>query len=1553
MPFAQKIELTPPKLIIAGPPGGGKGIQAQLIRGELDVVHVSSGDLLRQHVLDNTKIGSLAKGFMERGELVPDDLVVPVIIERLKEEDCIKNGWLLDGFPRTKHQSEALAQECFECDAVILLELADEALLRRVSERRLDPETGITYHLDSVLPITGTVKDRMVQRVDDGDVAFPVKLSNFHEKTVPIIKSFEDKLVILNGNRPPMQVWADALEEVKRLIRKSIVFTIGTPCSGKRSHCSEIENNFGVRHLTLSDLINQEHYHDTEESRVIEYLVEQGRPLGSEIVVYLIQKAIYSYSEKQFIVDSFPRNMDDVALWNKVMNPRCVLDYVVFLNCPEEAIPSRLENRVVANQDGQCISAVAKRFKAFRSKTLPVVEYYRRCGKLREVSAIPAQPVVYEKVACLFEAQVMIKPYERSVLIIKPDAVANGYVPAILEKVKSELHLAILTTKFVVMTPIVVGAMHPSLLQSYLAPIESFLTSGPSLVAVVEGRDAINRLRIAIGLETAAEAGVKHLNSFRGLFGSNSLQNACQCSANDLHAIEDIDFWMNPSQLGYRCAVEGFQPDEELTDTSTNNDVVTTTRTVGNILHSSRSVSNVKNDEESSEIADLYLVKEEDTLALLKPCSSESRYREITSLLLGQGFRIVSEVKMNLTADHIDKLYGNRVGSIPYVPFLEFMQSGPVVALHLKRDSAVVGLRHLIGFDDISITKELRPDSIRALFAKNTTVNAIEGSETTIAADKELSFYFPSTYKSLSNAIEVPVYVPFGKDTPKYAERAKLAAKRRKKNQAPPPISLSRHTDMLKYLSDDVDMFFKDLIRRILIKRPKDVLGFAIKDLIEQQRLNLENSSKVKGSAVLKPISGVLTPQIDHVPSISVSSSCSALPSISHSEAVENTHNLAPSASGKLENFYLKENDDYDPTFNGKVLTTSFAHAEILRLRETIKTISGNISAEKSRIQSTVDDTMTKEANFEQPRILDILHIGDWVGFGHEFDDLLEGEKLARYVATIQSNTHNNELVLFSGNFLGASKNSTSCHFASMMKVVSIAGVNYGVLGNRDFEFGIEALEHHVESSMVTWLMSNVVDAVSKKPIANCERDAIIRWNGVMVGIMGFADHWISEIAGAPGKDFAFLDIFTTASELAKDLKSRGAEVVIALTHCSRQRVDEKLSSDENIDLVLGGHSELMDSWQLNGTSVGVRSSVGLHAVTKVSIKLESGEKVSVQYPPGVYSVHGDTLPDSKCSQVVEEMRELRAKAMTRKIGVTSVPLIGSPNLIRSVETNLGNIITDIMRFTLKTSFAFINSGAIRLDEDLQPGYITQGDIIKMLPYYDYVSVVRLSGKEIMNILKNSVSRTPFPDGRFLQVSGITFEYSTEILPPNDSVGSKCRFAKSGKKPIDNTSMYTCAMTGFLLNGNDGYRNSFRSHLHDKGQKDKELCISLHQIVYDFFRSRSYRNAQESKQYEDPSSLTLEDFDPISPEVSERMIAIKPKNIGGGYFSRSSTMADEEDGIETSINWDGGLIEGIIAEDGDVENSLEEGSTSVVVGDKVGDLDVPIPEADAKFRKIF
>lgn len=83
------------------------------------------------------------------------------------------------------------------------------------------------------------------------------------------------------------------------------------------------------------------------------------------------------------------------------------------------------------------------------------------------------------------------------------------------------------------------------------------------------------------------------------------------------------------------------------------------------------------------------------------------------------------------------------------------------------------------------------------------------------------------------------------------------------------------------------------------------------------------------------------------------------------------------------------------------------------------------------------------------------------------------------------------------------------------------------------------------------------------------------------------------------------------------------------------------------------------------------------------------------------------------------------------------------------------------------------------------------------------------------------------------------------------------------------------------------------------------------------------------------------------------MIAIKPKNIGGGYFSRSSTMADEEDGIETSINWDGGLIEGIIAEDGDVENSLEEGSTSVVVGDKVGDLDVPIPEADAKFRKIF
>jgi adenylate kinase len=1407
-------------------------------------VHISTGNLLRESIAEQNKLGLIMKAFIDRGELVPDDLIVDMVVKRLQEIDCMKKGWVLDGFPRTKAQAEALNNAGIECDGLILLELPDDVLIERVSGRRLDPETGEIYHIITKPPETEDVSNRLIQRSDDSEEQLSERLTTYHAHLGAILKLYDDKVVAIDGNRDSTDVWADVLEKIKSMISKYVIFTLGPPCSGKRTHSSSIENDFGVRHLSVSDLINQESYHDTDISRQIEKFIEQGKDISSEIIVTLIRKAIYTYEEKSFIVNAFPRNMEDMDVWTREVSPRCVIEFVTYLNISEVVLLSRLASHPPADnsgKEGNTVTSVAKRYKAFVQDMLPVVEFFRRCGKLREISAVSSLSVVYDKVACLFEARSVIKAYERTVLLITPDAVSCGQVPAILDKVKSELYLAILTTKFVVLTPDAVDDLYRHMKRDpQFHAFRSFLASGPSLAVIIEGSNAVNRVKVSLGPDDVSEAIARCPASFRAQFGTDVIRNACRCSQNDIHAFHEIDFWTNPLKLGCACAVEGVMSNDE----------------------GDEPVQDATKPEDSSAGTTVTsTVIEEDTLALLKPCSSEMHHREITALLMGQGFRIISEVKTQLTLKQITDLYGNRMGKIPYVSFQQFMLSGPVVALHVKRDSAIVGLLHLIGFDDIDLTRRIRPDSIRALFASNITVNAVESSESSLAAIKELSFYFPlADIKIPSAPIPPAEYVAFGKDTPKYAERARIMAKRRKKNQAPPPLSLAKHAEMLKYLADDVDVIFKELIQRIIIKRPKDVLGYAIKDLIEQQRLSLENSSRVKGGVVLKPIKGS-SPTKDSV--LAMSSSLNALPPMAAAFAPtasllsSNSAGLlkdgpapapATNTSGQLEGFYVNQDDDddYDPTFNGKVLTTSMAHAEILRLRETIKAISDNLSAEKSRVEASVETKVIEESTAEPMRHLDVLHVSDWVGFGHEFDALLQDNDLARYVAEMKANATKNELILFSGNFLGCNKNCTSSHFSAMFNVLSIAGVNYGVLGNRDFEYGIKALEGHIKNSSVTWILSNVVDPITKIPIANCEKDAIICWNGISVGILGFVDNWINDVRGVTEKEVEFLDIFSTATKMVNDLKTRGAEVILAVTHCARHRVDEKLSSIDNIDLILGGHSQFFNSWKLSESAVGVRSPAGLHSITKMRVTLDPVKGKSVLWPPGVLSIHSDTQPNAQCSQEVEGMRELRAKLASKIIGVTSVPLIGTANLIRSSETNLGNLIADIMRYSLNTSFAFINSGAFKLDGDLCDGFITQGNILKILPNYDYVTVVRLTGKEILEILRNSVSRTPFPDGRFLQVSGISMEYTTEPLPKNDSFGSKCRFAKSGKKPIDQTITYTCAMTGFLLEGHDGYNKCFNKDTKSistgpggTGSHDTELAWSLQQMVYEFFKSRS------------------------------------------------------------------------------------------------------------------
>jgi adenylate kinase len=197
-------------MILIGPPGAGKGTQAQRLVDQYSIPHISSGDMLRAAVAEGTELGVQADGYMKAGQLVPDEVVIGMVIERIGKPDAAA-GFMLDGFPRTRPQAEALdaalAVAGVALDRVLLIEVPDNLIVERIVGRRSDPQTGAIYHL-KFNPPPPEIAGRLVQRKDDTEEACRARLDKYHSETAPIIPFYEAKgvLVRVNGEGPPDQV---------------------------------------------------------------------------------------------------------------------------------------------------------------------------------------------------------------------------------------------------------------------------------------------------------------------------------------------------------------------------------------------------------------------------------------------------------------------------------------------------------------------------------------------------------------------------------------------------------------------------------------------------------------------------------------------------------------------------------------------------------------------------------------------------------------------------------------------------------------------------------------------------------------------------------------------------------------------------------------------------------------------------------------------------------------------------------------------------------------------------------------------------------------------------------------------------------------------------------------------------------------------------------------------------------------------------------------------------------------------------------------------------
>lgn len=204
------------KIVLLGPPGAGKGTQAKSISNRYSIPHISTGDIFRKNISENTPLGIEAKSYMDNGQLVPDEVTINMVKDRLQQDDC-KNGYLLDGFPRTVHQADALDSFLNErnesIDTALLIEVPKEFILERMTGRRVCPSCGASYHIKFNPPTNDGKCDLcgsdVIQRKDDTEETVKERLDVYENQTQPLIDFYKNKkqLSVVDGTQAINEVF--------------------------------------------------------------------------------------------------------------------------------------------------------------------------------------------------------------------------------------------------------------------------------------------------------------------------------------------------------------------------------------------------------------------------------------------------------------------------------------------------------------------------------------------------------------------------------------------------------------------------------------------------------------------------------------------------------------------------------------------------------------------------------------------------------------------------------------------------------------------------------------------------------------------------------------------------------------------------------------------------------------------------------------------------------------------------------------------------------------------------------------------------------------------------------------------------------------------------------------------------------------------------------------------------------------------------------------------------------------------------------------------------
>lgn len=407
----------------------------------------------------------------------------------------------------------------------------------------------------------------------------------------------------------------------------------------------------------------------------------------------------------------------------------------------------------------------------------------------------------------------------------------------------------------------------------------------------------------------------------------------------------------------------------------------------------------------------------------------------------------------------------------------------------------------------------------------------------------------------------------------------------------------------------------------------------------------------------------------------------------------------------------------------------------------------------------------------------------------------------ARLAHTVKSMSSDKPLVVFSGDAFNPSLLSTITLGAQMPPVLNEIGVHVACIGNHDFDFGTAQLMKLIKQCNFPWLMANVLDKETRKPYANAKSTLLLDWHGVKVGFVGLVEEeWLETLGAVNPNDLEYVDFVEEGHRLAKDLQEQGAELLVAITHM-RVPNDQRLCREcPEFHLVMGGHDHHYHVEQLDPVLL-VKSGTDFRDLTRVDVVLPAdGGRPSVTWKR--LTMESKVPEDPPVAQLVESFMGKMTERMSEVIGHTLTDLDGRFTTVRMRESNLGNLLCDILKTATAADVVLINGGTFRSDAIHAAGPFTLGDMVSILPMMDSTIVIEATGSQILQGLENGVCMYPKLEGRFPQVAGVCFMFDPAGPPKQRIVPGSVLI---GGEPLQPDKKYRMCTKPYVAEGKDGY----------------------------------------------------------------------------------------------------------------------------------------------------